>query len=203
MQNYGMSTENMKKRKMFVIAGVLAVILLFGVLIGVMTLGGGSRPGDEGGDVVEEGVRVAFNGTNTLSDSMGMSVLGVLIDNVDTVITMPSELETVGESENDDIVLNVSVDPKSFIEDVYFPYTVYSFLFEVSDDRYYSIKVAADGEKYCGVLVQRFLPSKGQPYLYITNLGGSQNWNNTVNGLTNWAKSVYPDGFIVTTTDTN
>ena len=186
-----------RKKKIIITVGLLVTVLFVGVLIGVMARNNSSR-GDEETIIDEKGPVVTFSGVNVLSDSMGASVFGVLTDNMKSVIEMPDESVAEGD-ENGNFVLDVTVDTKSFIRDLYFPYTTYSFLFKISDGRYYNINVATDGGQYCGILVQRFLPTKGQPYLYITGLSDAQDWQGVVDGLTGWARSVYPDGFTVTT----
>lgn len=192
---YNSETGKKMENKKLVLGAVIAVVvLLFAVLIGVLVKG--SSEGD-GTQDKSENSGLVFTNIEPLGNSMGLSMLEVLTDNVQTVVTMPEESNDANDA------LKVTVDASSLIKGIYFPYTTYSMLIGVSDERYYRVNVALNGEKYGGVLVQRVLPSKGQPYLYITIFDNSQDQDSVIKGLMSWAKSIYPDGFIATTENKN
>ena len=165
---------------------ILLVIVLVNIFVGNTGQGGNENNGEDSGLVLE------FNNLEPLVDSMGSFVAETMTKNIQAVV------EAVDGNDNS-VALEANVDAASFIKDIYFPYTTYSMFFRISDGRYYRVNVALNGEKYCGVLVQRTQPSLGQPYLYVTIIDGSQNQDLVIKSMMEWAKSIYPDGFIVTT----
>ena len=197
MQSDGVLNNGRRDKKKIILVSVLITVLFFGALVGIMVQNNDNQDHNEENESVEVS-ELVFD-TSVLNDTIGPAVLSALVDDAEVVIMMPDELSLVGENEKK-VILEAFVDQTSFIKDIYFPYTTFSLLLSISDGRYYEINIAANGERYCGVLVRRTLPSYGQPYLYITNFDDSvQDWNSAVDGIIDWAKSIYPDGFIVTT----
>lgn len=195
MYNSDDSKKKMENRKLVLGSVALVVILLLAILLG--TLFGKNAQNDGNAQNEDENSGLVFPDMGTLGDSMGPSILEAMTNNVRTVVEM-ADGDDGGDSS-----LRADIDATSLIEEIYFPYTTYSMLFRISDGRYYGVNVALDKGKYCGVLVRKTSPSLEQPYLYITIFDVNQNQDSVIKGLMNWAKSIYPSGFIVTTDNRN
>lgn len=205
-----MQDSKKDNRKIWIQIGVAVVVIAAVFLIGRL-IENASTGGDEDDDglqvSVSENAYVAFPGADGLAKNIGNNTMRALVHDVQDVVLKNDEIAAAEQSNAPSTDLpsfayEATVDTSSLIKGVSFPYTTLSTFFKISDGRYYLVNVATDKDQYCGVIVRRTLPSYGQPYLYITIKDTSgQDYNSVVEGLTDWAEAIYPEGVVVTTAE--
>ena len=112
------------------------------------------------------------------------------------------EKSAVEQNSNDVDKYTISIEGSSVLPGRFFPYDTVSMLGQVPDGRIYRFDLAFDGNYYFGLAVSRMIPTGGTPHLCIVFNNqvdtGSYEIDAVTRSLIDWAKSIYPDGVIVT-----
>ena len=193
--------KTLKVDKKAIIGFVILVLAVIGVI--VFSFFGGNLEnsyhgeGDHGVDndsSADDGQFVSFRNLDFMGDFLGSgasAAMGVLRDEI---------IGNITESEGETNTLTATMPGSSLVKEIYFPFDTCSFNLNISDGRAYSIKIASQKDKYFGVMVRDMDSAANSPVeLYVMFLEMTQDRDNAVNSIVNWAKSNYSGELLLTT----
>ena len=126
---------------------------------------------------------ISFHNSEFFKETFGSSMASDILDSIQSMVL---------DGYSKTVQLDANINIQSLSQTVYFPYTVYSMILEISDSNNVSVSLATNNNKYTGVLVGQTTDKGVTQKLYIVFSRGasesSYDRDSVISGLTKWAK---------------
>ncbi|MBQ2695566.1 hypothetical protein IJG04_02955 [Candidatus Saccharibacteria bacterium] len=213
-----MQNSTNKKQKLIAIIGALLVILILTIITAVSIISSNNNSTEsleitfaDDGYPDEDGDKTPYLYID--NPTYLESILGeTIFSNMQTYLQFLASTKETSSAPHENTpsegvptyAYDATINNSSVNSDIYFPYSTYSFEFNISDGRTYQAHLATSGEMYFALIINRTTPTSSEPpHFYIdfleTELDNNYNREETISNLTNWAKSLGFNELILTT----